>query len=58
MTRVLVTKATSVLGRVVIVRLFDKGYTVRVMSRSPQRGTTPAGWVQTHMLSAVGLEVP
>ncbi len=33
MTRVLVTGGTGVLGREVVGKLIDAGYTVRVMSR-------------------------
>jgi len=31
---------------------------VRVMNRSPQRGTTNVEWAQAQMLTAEGLEVP
>src|SRR5215510_15361565 len=40
MTRVLVTGGTGVLGREVVSRLLAKGYTVRIMSRSPRRAKT------------------
>jgi uncharacterized protein YbjT (DUF2867 family) len=55
MTRVLVTGGTGVLGREVVSRLLEKGYTVRILSRSPQRGTTHAEWAQAHMLTGEGL---
>jgi nucleoside-diphosphate-sugar epimerase len=35
-TRVLVAGGPGVLGREIVSRLLEKGYTVRVMSRSPQ----------------------
>jgi uncharacterized protein YbjT (DUF2867 family) len=57
-TRVLVTGGTGVLGREVVSRLLEKGYTVRIMSRSPRRGTTNVEWAQAQMLTAEGLEVP
>lgn len=55
MTRVLVTGGTGVLGREVVSRLLEKGYTVRVMSRSPRRGTTNVEWAQAQMLTGEGL---
>lgn len=55
MTRVLVTGGTGVLGRQVVSRLLEKGYTVRIMSRSPQRGTTNVEWAQAQMLTGQGL---
>ncbi len=55
MTRVLVTGGTGVLGREVVSRLLEKGYTVRIMSRSPQRGTTNVEWAQAQMLTGEGL---
>jgi uncharacterized protein YbjT (DUF2867 family) len=54
-TRVLVAGGTGLLGREVVSRRWEKGYTVRVMSRSPQRGTTNVEWAQAHMLTAEGL---
>ncbi len=55
MTRVLVTGGTGVLGRQVVSRLLEKDYTVRIMSRSPQRGTTNAEWAQAQLLTGEGL---
>ena len=55
MTRVLVTGGTGVLGREVVSRLLEKGYTVRIMSRSPRRGTTNVEWAQAQMLTGEGL---
>jgi nucleoside-diphosphate-sugar epimerase len=55
MTRVLVTGGTGVLGREVVSRLLEKGYTVRVMSRSPRLGTTNAEWAQAQMPTGEGL---
>lgn len=56
MTRVLVTGGTGVLGREVVSRLLGKGYTVRIMSRSPRHGTTNnAEWAQAQMLTGEGL---
>jgi uncharacterized protein YbjT (DUF2867 family) len=55
MTRVLVTGGTGVLGREVVSRLLETGYTVRVMSRSPRRGTTNVEWAQAQMLTGEGL---
>ncbi len=55
MTRVLVTGGTGVLGREVVPRLLEKGYTVRIMSRSPRRGTTNVEWAQAQMLTGEGL---
>ena len=55
MTRVLVTGGTGVLGRDVVSRLLGKGYAVRIMSRSPQRGTPNVEWAQAHMLTGAGL---
>src|SRR5579859_1494369 len=46
MTRVLVTGGTGLLG---------KGNSVRILSRSPQRGTTSAEWAQAQMLTGEGL---
>jgi len=54
-TRVLVTGGTGVLGREVVSHLLEKGYTVRIMSRSPQRGTTNVEWAQAQMLTGEGL---
>jgi uncharacterized protein YbjT (DUF2867 family) len=54
-TRVLVTGGTGVLGREVVSRLLELGYCVRIMSRSPQRGTTNVEWAQAHMLTGEGL---
>jgi uncharacterized protein YbjT (DUF2867 family) len=53
--RVLVTGGTGVLGREVVSRLLEKGYTVRIMSRSPQRGPTNVEWAQAQMLTGEGL---
>ncbi len=57
MTRVLVTGGTGVLGREVVSRLLEKGYTVRILSRSPRRSTTNASveWAQAQMLTGEGL---
>ena len=55
MTRVLVTGGTGVLGREVVSYLLEKGYTVRIMSRSPQHGNTNAEWAQAQMLTGEGL---
>src|ERR1041384_5128277 len=55
MTRVLVTGGTGVLGREVVSRLLEKGYTVRIMSRSSRRGTSNAEWAQAQMLTGEGL---
>ncbi len=55
MTRVLVTGGTGVFGREVVSRLLEKGYTVRIMSRSPKRGTTNVEWAQAQMLTGEGL---
>ncbi len=55
MTRVLVTGGTGVLGREVVSRLVGKGDTVRIMSRSPRRGTTNVEWAEAHMLTGEGL---
>lgn len=55
MTRVLVTGGTGVLGREVVSRLLDKGYTVRIMSRSPRHGTPNVEWAQAQMLTGEGL---
>src|SRR5258708_2350585 len=54
-TRVLVTGGTGVLGREVVSRLLGKGYTVRIMSRSPRRDTTNVEWAQAQMLTGEGL---
>jgi uncharacterized protein YbjT (DUF2867 family) len=55
MTRVLVAGGTGVLGREVVSRLLEKGDTVRVMSRSPRRGTTNVEWAQAQLLTGEGL---
>src|SRR5215470_5115249 len=55
MTRVLVSGGTGVLGREVVSRLLEKGYTVRIMSRSPRRGTTDVEWAQAHLQTGEGL---
>ncbi len=55
MTRVLVTGGTGVLGREVVSRLLEKGYAVRIMSRSPRRGTTNAEWARAQLLTGEGL---
>ena len=54
-TRVLVTGGTGVLGREVVSRLLEKGYTVRVMSRKERRGTANVEWAQAHLLTGEGL---
>src|SRR5258708_34276682 len=54
-TRVLVTGGTGVLGREVVSRLLEKGYTVRILSRSPRRGTPNVEWAQAQMLTGEGL---
>jgi uncharacterized protein YbjT (DUF2867 family) len=54
-TRVLVTGGTGVLGREVVSRLLEKGYTVRIMSRSPRRGTANVEWAQAQLLTGEGL---
>lgn len=43
------------LGRQVASRLLEKGYTVRIMSRSPRRGTTNVEWAQAQLLTGEGL---
>lgn len=55
MTRVLVTGGTGVLGREVVSRLLEKGYTVRIMSRSPRHDMTHVEWAQAQMLTGEGL---
>ena len=55
MTRVLVTGGTGVLGREIVSRLLEKGDTVRVMSRSPRRGTTNVEWAPAQLLTGEGL---
>jgi uncharacterized protein YbjT (DUF2867 family) len=54
-TRVLVTGGTGVLGREAVSRLLEKGYAVRVLSRSPQRGMTNVERVQAQLLTGAGL---
>jgi uncharacterized protein YbjT (DUF2867 family) len=55
-TRVLVTGGTGVLGREVVSRLLENGYTVRVMSRSPRRGAlSNVEWAQADMMTGTGL---
>jgi nucleoside-diphosphate-sugar epimerase len=44
-----------VLGREVVSRLVEKGSTVRVMSRLPQRGTINVKWAQAQLLTGKGL---
>ena len=46
MTRVFATGGTGVLGREVVSRLLNKGYSVRIMSRSLQRGRAHVAWAQ------------
>jgi len=58
MTRVLVTGGTGGLGRDVVARLLETGYRVRIMSRSPRRGTPNAEWAQAHLLTGEGLVRP
>lgn len=55
MTRVLVTGGTGVLGREVVTRLLEQGYTVRILSRSPQPNTTNVEWAQAQMQTGEGL---
>jgi hypothetical protein len=44
-----------VVGREVVSRRLEQSSLVRVMNRSPQRGTTNVEWAQAHMLTAEGL---
>lgn len=55
MTSVLITGGTGVLGREVVSRLLEKSYTVRILSRSPRRGTTNVEWAQAQLLTGEGL---
>jgi len=57
MTRVLVTGGTGTLGREVVRRLADAGYTVRVMSRRERPADLAPGleWAQADLLRGVGL---
>jgi hypothetical protein len=55
MTSVLVTGGTGVLGREVVSRLLETGYPVRIMSRSPRRGTPNVEWAQAQLLTGEGL---
>jgi uncharacterized protein YbjT (DUF2867 family) len=54
-TSVLVTGGTGVLGREVVSRLLENGSTVRIMSRSPRRGTINVEWAQAQLLTGEGL---
>jgi uncharacterized protein YbjT (DUF2867 family) len=54
-TRVLVAGGTGVLGREVVSRLLESDYIVRIMSRSPRRGTANVEWAQAQMLTGEGL---
>lgn len=58
MTRVLVTGGTGGLGREVVPRLVQAGYTVRVMSRHDRRaGQWPqAEWAQADLASGAGIK--
>ncbi len=49
MTRVLVAGGTGVLGREVVSRLLEKGYTVRIMSRKERRGRANVEWAQAQL---------
>lgn len=51
MTRTLVTGGTGVLGREVVSHLLDKGYTVRILSRSPRHNKPNVEWAQARMLT-------
>ncbi|HEX9131709.1 MAG TPA: SDR family NAD(P)-dependent oxidoreductase [Ktedonobacteraceae bacterium] len=57
MTRVLVTGGTGGLGREVVPRLVQAGYTVRVMSRHDRRtGQWPqVEWAQADLASGAGV---
>jgi uncharacterized protein YbjT (DUF2867 family) len=57
MTRVLVTGGTGVLGREVVPRLADQGYTVRVMSRRsrPADLAPTLEWAQVDLADGAGL---
>jgi uncharacterized protein YbjT (DUF2867 family) len=57
MTRVLVTGGTGGLGREVVIKLLQAGYTVRVMSRhSRQPGKWPeAEWAQADLATGAGV---
>lgn len=57
MTRVLVTGGTGMLGRELVSRLNDAGYTVRIMSRKGQTSPLQAGteWAQAEVESSQGL---
>lgn len=58
MTRVLVTGGTGALGRELVARLHDDGYTVRIMSRSAVPPGLPDGleWAQADLVSGDGLD--
>lgn len=56
MKRILVTGGAGLLGSELAARLVDNGYTVRVMSRSPQRSVNPAvEWAQADLGTGAGL---
>src|SRR5258708_26426274 len=57
MTRVLVTGGTGGLGSLLIPKLSDAGYTVRVMSRQPKPTSLALGveWARADMESGAGL---
>jgi uncharacterized protein YbjT (DUF2867 family) len=58
MTRILVTGGTGTLGRELVPRLQTMGYTVRVMSRSPEKPIfrQPVEWAQAHLDTGKGLK--
>ncbi|MGH2593675.1 MAG: SDR family oxidoreductase [Anaerolineae bacterium] len=57
MTRILVTGGTGVLGRQLVTKLDQAGYTVRVMSRRSQPATRRPGveWAQADLATGQGL---
>jgi uncharacterized protein YbjT (DUF2867 family) len=57
MTRVLVTGGTGMLGRELVPKLKEAGYTVRIMSRKSQPATLQAGmeWAQAEVETGQGL---
>ena len=58
MTRVLVTGGTGTLGRELVSRLHREGYTVRIMSRSPEPPGLPEAleWARADLASGEGLD--